>query len=258
MKSESTVSRVAGALRAALWGGVGLSASLLGGCAGGLSALKGVVAGSSAAAPAQLQMAPAVNAPAAPARAPGQLQRVSQSATQRDFVSGAPVFYLCDGRGCGEFTPKTALRPVADRSPAGGVPSASQDSAARVPAPVAQQRGEASGAVVARIAFAYNRAELSAAARTALDELAPKLIRAESVRIVGLADTVKRDEANQALAQRRAKAVADYLNAKWGTQRPVPRLDLQTRLVRVTEDGRYPDGEPHKGRRADVIELEID
>ena len=258
MKSESSVSRVTGTLRAALWCGVGLSASLLGGCAGGLAALKGVAAGAPAAAPAQVQMAPAINTPPVPARVPGQLQRVSQSATQRDFVSGAPVFYLCDGRGCGELTPKTAPRMVADRSPVGGVPSAVQDSPARVPAPVPRQRGEASGAVVARIAFAYNRAELSAPARSSLDELAPKLVRAESVRIVGLADTLKRDEANQALAHRRAKAVADYLTAKWGTQRPIPRLDLQTRLVRVTEDGRYPDGEPHKGRRADVIELEID
>ncbi len=258
MKSDHAVSHAACALRAALWGGLGLSACLLGGCAGGLATLKGIVAGAPAAAPATVQLAPAVTAPPAPARVPGQLQRVSQSATQRDFVSGAPVFYLCDGRGCGEFTPKTVPRMVADRSPGSGVPGTSHDSPARVPAPVSQQRGDAAGAVVARIAFAYNRAELSAAARASLDELAPKLVRADSVRIVGLADTLKRDEANQALAHRRAKAVADYLAAKWGTQRPVPRLDLQTRLVRVTEDGRYPEGEPHKGRRADVIELEID
>lgn len=250
------------AKRTALWSALGLSSFLLAGCAGGLAAIKGVVAGPPE--PVLSQPSSVVDTratPAAPVRLPAQLLRVSQSATQRDFVSGSPVFYLCDGRGCGDLTPKTAPRMVAGPGPtsvAPGVAAPATPAAPRVAPAASKQRGDATGAVVARIAFAYNRAELSASARAALDELAPKLARAESVRVVGLADTVKRDEANQALAQRRARAVADYLTAKWGGAQPVPRLDLQTRLVRVTEDGRYPDGEPHKGRRADVIELEID
>jgi outer membrane protein OmpA-like peptidoglycan-associated protein len=239
-----------------------LATLLLGGCAAPMAKLQ--AAGQwlqASAAPTLPTAAPAV--PAAPARVTPAIVKFQQSATQRDLVGGGPVFALCDGRGCWELNEKRSASVRAEQRPAQVARDTQAPRAAQQPQSSAQTERGTQGAAItgsplARIAFAYNDARLSEQARQTLDGLAPRLARADAVRVVGLADTQRNDAANQALAQRRANAVAEYLRMKWPAAQRTPAVEVHTRLVRVANDGSYPPDEPHKGRRADVIELEVD
>lgn len=63
------------------------------------------------------------------------------------------------------------------------------------------------------VLFAYNKSELTPAARTELDSLMPKLQSADvvSVKVVGHTDSQGSDAYNQKLSERRASSVAAYL-----------------------------------------------
>ncbi|PQO97548.1 MULTISPECIES: OmpA family protein [Pseudomonas] len=63
------------------------------------------------------------------------------------------------------------------------------------------------------VLFAYNKSELTPAARSELDSLMPKLQSADvvSVKVVGHTDSQGSDAYNQKLSERRASSVAAYL-----------------------------------------------
>lgn len=77
-----------------------------------------------------------------------------------------------------------------------------------------------------KILFAFDSAELTAEAKAQLDRLGRALQRPELVRfrftIAGHTDAVGSDAYNEALSQRRARAVADYLRRAHGI--PAERL----------------------------------
>ncbi|MCP1443793.1 outer membrane protein OmpA-like peptidoglycan-associated protein [Pseudomonas sp. GGS8] len=64
-----------------------------------------------------------------------------------------------------------------------------------------------------KVLFAYNKSDLTPAARSALDSLMPKLQSADvvSVKVVGHTDSQGSDAYNQKLSERRASSVAAYL-----------------------------------------------
>ncbi|KAI2676231.1 OmpA family protein [Pseudomonas sp. TNT3] len=63
------------------------------------------------------------------------------------------------------------------------------------------------------VLFAFNKSDLTPAARSELDSLMAKLQNADvvSIKVVGHTDSVGSDAYNQALSERRASSVADYL-----------------------------------------------
>ncbi|MCK1789535.1 OmpA family protein [Pseudomonas violetae] len=63
------------------------------------------------------------------------------------------------------------------------------------------------------VLFAFNKSDLTAAARSELDSLMSKLQNADvvSIKVIGHTDSVGADAYNQALSERRASSVADYL-----------------------------------------------
>jgi len=63
------------------------------------------------------------------------------------------------------------------------------------------------------VLFAFNKSDLTSAARSELDSLMAKLQNADvvSIKVVGHTDSVGSDAYNQALSERRASSVADYL-----------------------------------------------
>lgn len=161
-------------------------------------------------------------------------------------------FKFCRGSDCPGVSRKTvnAGTPVAKArvTPTPAVPAA--------PAKPAAAPGPADRVV---IPFAYNSAALSEDGKRAIDSMLQGRDQL-SLEIVGVADTVRRDAYNRHLAERRAQAVSTYLatvtasrkagSVKWSTS---------SRIVRVTPEGTYPPGEPHRGRRVDlgVIGLEV-
>lgn len=87
-----------------------------------------------------------------------------------------------------------------------------------VPAAAAEQAPAKPRVLSADALFAFDRAELSPAGRATLDGLAAKLRgqggKLRSVRIVGYTDRLGGEAYNQALSQRRAQTVKDYLVAR--------------------------------------------
>lgn len=97
-------------------------------------------------------------------------------------------------------------------------PFASRDALVATPDPCADRRFE--------IYFAEGRAELTAAARSAIDLTADQLQSCEvrHVRVLGLADATGEPRANLTLSERRADVVAEALAAAgW----PAPAFELE-------------------------------
>ena len=63
------------------------------------------------------------------------------------------------------------------------------------------------------VLFAFDSAELTAAARDVLSQIGSRLMGADlvSVKVVGHTDSIGSDAYNQGLSERRAKSVADFL-----------------------------------------------
>ncbi|MGB1557600.1 MAG: OmpA family protein [Oceanococcaceae bacterium] len=105
------------------------------------------------------------------------------------------------------------------------------------------------------IYFAFDSSELNGPARNALDIVAANLKERSYVVAIanGHADRTGTEEYNQALSQRRAQAVADYLTSKG-----VPAGQLRTRAfgeTRPVNEGRTPE-ERARNRRVEINLIE--
>jgi outer membrane protein OmpA-like peptidoglycan-associated protein len=104
-----------------------------------------------------------------------------------------------------------------------------------------------------RLPFAYNSSTLNSQAEAELlRALAPVSGHVQTVQIIGVADSLQRDQYNLALAQRRADAVAMFLRPHLGTA----TFSTSARVFKVPAEG-YPPDEPHNARRADLSVLLI-
>lgn len=164
-------------------------------------------------------------------------------------------YHFCAAGECELSTRKTLPRPAPT------LMSMKSKEEAR-PAPAA---GKGAGASIGpnRIAipFAYNSAALSEEGKRQVDAFVKGAGAGARIEIVGLADSLRRDSYNQALAKRRAAAVRQYIASSSNKPGASIAASVSTgaRIVRVTEDGIYPTGEAHNGRRVDmgVIGLEV-
>lgn len=120
--------------------------------------------------------------------------------------------------------PVRGIRPLSNGAPPpAGTPQPTQGThraVARAPAATAPAAEPAAPSVSLTVEFATNSAELTQAATRTLDELGRALnssqLTNDRFRIEGHTDTVGTPAANLALSDRRAKAVAAYLEQKFG------------------------------------------
>lgn len=155
--------------------------------------------------------------------------RIEQSVAVRDMITGERVFVFCSGTDC-QLTSRKSL------------------AASARPADKQTVAPSFAGPKYYSIAFAYDSSTLSQEALKALGAVVEEAKTAKQIRIIGKADSVKRDTYNRSLAQRRADAVKRYLVAK-GVAIPI---GSSADIVRVTPEGVYPPGEKFNGRRVDL------
>lgn len=173
--------------------------------------------------------------------------RIGQLDPVRDNVSGDLVHVFCKREEC-TVSQKTLT--MAPNKPVsfGTKPKATMKAAE-------QAREER----LFTIPFDYNKSSINAKGVRVLTEAAQSLADAKKLKVVGLADSLNRDEYNLALAKKRATAVQGWLQKKFTEMGKPIEVESDARLVKVTEEGVYPPGEQFKGRRVDltVIVLEV-
>jgi outer membrane protein OmpA-like peptidoglycan-associated protein len=165
----------------------------------------------------------------------------------------------------GQFQPATrGIRPVSPQpvAPAPAQPAVAPGAAPVAappvaPPPVVQPVPADAPAISLTVRFATGSAELTDQARRVLDELGKALtsedLRPFRFRIEGHTDTVGSPAMNQALSERRAAAVRDYLTSRFGVEgaRLVTIGLGQTRLAVPTGDN---VDEP-RNRRVQIVNI---
>lgn len=171
---------------------------------------------------------------------------VSLLGVAQDPVTGEAVPALCAGPSCLNFTPKVLQIPQPSAPSRPAPPAVSPP--VKPPAAVQPEPRQ----IEMRLPFSYNSSRLSKASQDELLRvLLPVSTSARSVQIIGVADSQKRDQYNLSLAQRRADAVASFLK----THLASATFSTSARVVKVSEQGAYPQDEPHQARRADLSVL---
>ena len=150
-----------------------------------------------------------------------------------------------------------SLRGIKMANPSGTAAAATAATAAQTKAPAKAAAAEAGPSVSLTVEFATGSADLTPQARQTLDQLGRALSSPDLAkfrfRIEGHTDTVGSAEANKALSQRRATAVAEYLQTNFGV--------TPTRLeaVGLGEEGLLVPTPPQtanaQNRRVKVIDL---
>lgn len=191
-------------------------------------------------------------APASTAESEVTVLYVSLQGVAYDPVTGDPVPALCAGPTCLNLTPKVLQVP---RQPAAQAQRHLAAPQANKPqtAPSRSPTSERPQTLQLRLPFAYNSSALSSQAEAELlRALAPVSGHVQTVQIIGVADSLQRDQYNLGLAQRRADAVAMFLRPHLGTA----TFSTSARVFKVPAEG-YPPDEPHNARRADLSVLLI-
>ena len=113
-----------------------------------------------------------------------------------------------------------SLRGIKMANPSGTAAAATAATASQTKAPAKAAAAEAGPSVSLTVEFATGSADLTPQARQTLDQLGRALSSPDLAkfrfRIEGHTDTVGSAEANKALSQRRATAVAEYLQTNFG------------------------------------------
>ena len=113
-----------------------------------------------------------------------------------------------------------SLRGIKMANPSGTAAATTAATAAQTKAPAKAAAAEAGPSVSLTVEFATGSADLTPQARQTLDQLGRALSSPDLAkfrfRIEGHTDTVGSAEANKALSQRRATAVAEYLQTNFG------------------------------------------
>lgn len=173
--------------------------------------------------------------------------RVGQFDGVRDEVSGDLVHVFCKREEC-TVSQKTLTMATSRQVSFDGkakAPRKTADSTAR------EER-------LFTIPFDYNKSSINTKGMRVLGEAAQSLADAKKLRVVGLADSLNRDEYNLALAKKRAIAVQSWLQKKFGEMGKTVEVESDARLVKVTEEGVYPPGEQFKGRRVDLTVIVVE
>lgn len=175
---------------------------------------------------------------------PREIFKVGQIQQQRDPITGQLIYVFCRTEECVP-SPKTltivqrpASQPIAQK-PA----TPPRDIAPKAPSPI-------------RVPFAYDESKLSDGAIAVLNQYKSQIISAPSIRLTGVADNYKRTAYNTALANRRAQAVRDWIDAA-ASARSRPQVTVEARTVPAPAPHTPPAGEPMDGRRVDVLILEL-
>lgn len=108
------------------------------------------------------------------------------------------------------------------------------------------------------VPFDYNKSTINSKGFDALTQAVQSLSEAKKLKVVGLADSLNRDEYNLALAKKRANAVQGWFQKRFTEMGKAVEVDSDARIVRVTEEGVYPPGEKFKGRRVDLTVIVVE
>ena len=175
---------------------------------------------------------------------PREIFKVGQIQQQRDPITNQLIYVFCRTDEC---TPSPKAITITQRPT---VPSAVQKPAApakdivpKAPSPI-------------RVPFTYDESKLNDTAIAVLNQYKAQIISAPSIRLTGVADNYKRTPYNTALANRRAQAVRDWIDAA-ASARSRPQITVDTRTVAAPAPHTPPAGEPLDGRRVDVLILEL-
>ncbi len=172
--------------------------------------------------------------------------RIGQLDGARDDVSGDLVHVICKRDEC-TVSPKTLTMPAPRSVNFDGKSN-------RQTQPAKGTREER----LFTVPFDYNKSAINSKGMGVLTQAASSLADAKKLRVVGLADSVNRDEYNLALAKKRAAAVQAWLQKKFAEMGKTVDVESDARLVKVTEDGEYPPGESFKGRRVDLTVIVVE
>jgi OmpA-OmpF porin, OOP family len=125
-------------------------------------------------------------------------------------VSGTAAYFLCKALGVGDAAPAAEPEPRAAEPAPAPAPAPEAPAEEPAPAPMAQR------IVLRGVQFDLDKADIRADAGVILDEAASQLSQVPTTRVSveGHTDSSGGDAYNQALSERRAGSVRDYLASK--------------------------------------------
>lgn len=175
---------------------------------------------------------------------PREIFKVGQIQQQRDPITNQLIYVFCRTDECVPSPKAITITQRPTVQPTGPKPVAPvKDITPKAPSPI-------------RIPFTYDESKLNDSALAVLNQYKSQIISATSIRLTGVADNYKRTPYNTALANRRAQAVRDWIDAA-ASARSRPQISVDARTVAAPAPHTPPAGEPLDGRRVDVLILEL-